>query len=170
MHRLHHLVLHQKIEERCQMRKTLSRMPFWSVDTNMYAQASRQETEGFQKVSSTFDSRAWGWPVASGHALAQVGASNHLPAHHSGKAGKRGRAGRRGACCSCMVNATVPGMQWWLFSDQMLMQDGPPQETQELTLYPHDPLCKDLWDGGAVTTAPCKKRGDVMWLHHPSMN
>ena len=76
------------------MRKTLSRMPFWSVDTNMYAQASRQETEGFQKVSSTFDSRAWGWPVASGHALAQVGASNHLPAHHSGRqAGEARQAG-----------------------------------------------------------------------------
>ena len=75
----------KKIEERCQTRKLLSRMPFWLVDTNMYVQASRQETEGFQKVSSTFDSSAWGWPVASGYALAQVGASNHLPAHHSGR-------------------------------------------------------------------------------------
>ena len=101
----------------------MSRMPFWPVDTNMYAQASRQETEGFQKVSSTFDLRAWGWPVASGHALAQVGASSHLPAHHSGRQEEQGRLG---ACCSCIANATVPGMQWWLFSDQMLRQDGPP--------------------------------------------
>ena len=50
-----------------------------------------------------------------------------------------------------MVNATVPGMQWWLFSDQMLRQDGPPKEIQELTLNAHDPLCKDLLEGGAVT-------------------
>ena len=74
------------------------------------------------------------------------------------QAGRRGRAGRRGACCSCMVNATMPGMQWLLFSDQMLRQDGPPKEIQELTLNPHDPLCKDLFEGGAVTRGrPVKK-------------
>ena len=86
----------------------MSRMPFWPVDTNMYAQASRQETEGFQKVSSTFDLRAWGWPVASGHALAQVGASSHLPAHHSGRQGRQeGRLLQLYSKCNCARDAMV---------------------------------------------------------------
>ena len=95
-------------------RKLLSWMPFWPVDTNMYVQASRQETEGFQKVSSTFDLRAWGWPVASGHALAQVGASSHLPAHHSGRQYRQERQGRQEGRllqlyykCNCARDAMV---------------------------------------------------------------